>query len=152
MNLSKAYDEAHPGAVLLHQGETYIVSDLDLESLTANVIKEDVDYYTEARKTVDISINSEQQCKKLGEVLLTVGGVEVTEYYSKYQLKRYDKIIDSQPLALPPLNFRTTGMWFIIPDGIVNLIHDRGLDFKGGIHGLEHAMIAMTPIHAMCDR
>ncbi len=27
-----------------------------------------------------------------------------------------------------------------------------GLDFAGGIHAVEHAMIAMSPIYAMCDR
>ena len=34
---AKACDEAYKGAVLLHQGETYIVEELDLKRLTAKV-------------------------------------------------------------------------------------------------------------------
>jgi DEAD/DEAH box helicase domain-containing protein len=51
LTLNKAYEEAHAGAVLLHQGETYISEELNLEQLTAKVRKEDVNYYTEALKT-----------------------------------------------------------------------------------------------------
>jgi DEAD/DEAH box helicase domain-containing protein len=43
-------------------------------------------------------------------------------------------------------------MWFIIPDEIKKEIEDQQLDFDGGLHAVEHAMIAMSPIFAMCDR
>jgi DEAD/DEAH box helicase domain-containing protein len=43
-------------------------------------------------------------------------------------------------------------MWFTIPDEIRNEIEERGLDFEGGLHAVEHAMIAMAPLYAMCDR
>jgi DEAD/DEAH box helicase domain-containing protein len=43
-------------------------------------------------------------------------------------------------------------MWFIIPPEIRQKIEDSGLDFDGGIHAVEHAMIAMSPMFAMCDR
>ncbi|MEJ2281885.1 MAG: DEAD/DEAH box helicase, partial [Candidatus Bathyarchaeota archaeon] len=48
--LTKAYQEVHQGAVLLHQGETYISEELNLKNLTAKVRQENVDYYTEALK------------------------------------------------------------------------------------------------------
>ncbi|MGC9060989.1 MAG: Zn-binding domain-containing protein, partial [Thermoplasmata archaeon] len=31
-------------------------------------------------------------------------------------------------------------------------IKDVGLDFAGGLHGIEHAMIGIMPFHVMCDR
>ena len=31
-------------------------------------------------------------------------------------------------------------------------IEAQNLDFDGGIHAVEHSMIAMSPIFAMCDR
>jgi DEAD/DEAH box helicase domain-containing protein len=43
-------------------------------------------------------------------------------------------------------------MWFTIPNEIKDEIQRTGLDFEGGIHAIEHAMIAMAPIYAMCDR
>ena len=56
LTLNKAYEEAHDGAVLLHQGETYISEELDLDELTAKVRQENVNYYTEALKDVDVAI------------------------------------------------------------------------------------------------
>jgi len=43
-------------------------------------------------------------------------------------------------------------MWFTISDEIKTEIEDKGLDFEGGLHAVEHAMIAISPIYAMCDR
>jgi DEAD/DEAH box helicase domain-containing protein len=43
-------------------------------------------------------------------------------------------------------------MWFIIPEVVRQEIEDSGLDFDGGIHAVEHAMIGMSPMFAMCDR
>ena len=75
-----------------------------------------------------------------------------TETYHEYVIKTYDEVIERKPLNLPPLSFSTVGMWFIIPEKIREEIEDKGLDFDGGLHAVEHAMIAMSPIFAMCDR
>ena len=151
MDLTKAYNEAHEGAVLLHQGETYVVEDLDLKNLIAKVRQQDVHYYTDSRKTVEIAITKPYEQKQVG-IDISVGEVEVTEIYHSYVLKTYDEVIGRRPLNLPPLNFSTVGMWFIIPEEIGEVLNERGLDFAGGLHAIEHAMIAMTPLYAMCDR
>ena len=40
----------------------------------------------------------------------------------------------------------------MIPEKIKEEIDAQGLDFDGGLHAVEHAMIAMSPMYAMCDR
>ena len=149
--LTKAYEEVHAGAVLLHQGETYLSEELDLNNLTAKVRREDVSYYTEAKKTVDVAIKNKLEEKQIG-VTVGLGELATTEMYHEYVVKTYDEVVDRKPLYLPPLSFSTVGMWFIIPEQIRQEIEDKGLDFDGGIHAVEHAMIAMSPIFAMCDR
>jgi DEAD/DEAH box helicase domain-containing protein len=151
LTLNKAYEEAHVGAVLLHQGETYISEELDLNQLTAKVRQENVNYYTEALKTVEVAIKKTLEEKQNG-VAVGIGELSTTEIYHTYITKSYDEIIERKPLNLPPLSFSTVGMWFIIPAEIKTEIEDRGLDFDGGLHATEHAMIAMSPIFAMCDR
>ncbi len=151
MDLTKAYNEAHKGAVLLHQGETYIVEALDLKNSLAKVRKEDVDYYTETLKISDIRINETIEEKDIG-IILGIGDVEVTEYYQGFRLKKFDTVIGYKSLDLPPLTFESVGMWFTIPDEIRNKVESENLDFQGGIHAVEHAMIAITPFHVMCDR
>ena len=151
LTLNKAYEEVHAGAVLLHQGETYISEKLNLEDLTAQVRQENVNYYTEALKDVDVAITKTFEEKK-DSVKVGLGELSITEFYHTYVTKTYDEVIKRQPLHLPPLSFSTVGMWFIIPDEIRLEIEAKGLDFAGGLHAVEHAMIAMSPIFAMCDR
>lgn len=152
LELTKAYEEAHEGAVLLHQGETYVVEHLDLNNLIATVRKKDVSYNTEARKTVDITIMKtyDEKCKnfKIG-----FGEVQVTEKYHQFVIKNSEVILSIEPLSLPPLTFSTVGMWFTIPEKIKNFVQKTmQWDFSGGLHAVEHAIIAMAPLYAMCDR
>ena len=56
MDRGQAYREAHEGAVLLHQGETYIVDSMDLKKGVVRVNKTDVDFYTQVMKETFVSI------------------------------------------------------------------------------------------------
>ena len=149
--LTKAYEEVHEGAVLLHQGETYISEELNLNSLTAKVRQEDANYHTEAKKTVDVAVKKVHEQKQSG-VNLGLGELAITEFYYEFLIKTYDEIIGREPLELPPLNFSTVGMWFTVPDEIKAEVEHQELNFEGGLHAVEHAMIAMAPMFAMCDR
>ena len=80
-----------------------------------------------------------------------LGKVDVTEYYLEYRIMQNEKMISKHPLNLPPLNFPSVGFWFTIPSSIVSRIRSSGLDLAGGLHAIEHAMIAISPLHAMCD-
>ncbi|HEC86665.1 MAG TPA: DEAD/DEAH box helicase, partial [Thermoplasmatales archaeon] len=90
MDRTQAYREAHKGAVLLHQGETYIVEDLDLENCIIQVKKKDVDYFTEAMKIIDIKITRELEKKMLGDFIISLGDVTVSEQYVGYKVVKYD--------------------------------------------------------------
>lgn len=57
-----------------------------------------------------------------------------------------------EPIDLPPLNFKTEGTWIEIPSDVIEEVEGKGPDPDGGLHAVEHAMIAMTPFHSMCDR
>ena len=41
---------------MLHQGETFVVNEMDLETHTIRVTETDVDYYTQPLKEADLSI------------------------------------------------------------------------------------------------
>ncbi|MHA1972663.1 MAG: DEAD/DEAH box helicase [Candidatus Hodarchaeales archaeon] len=151
MDITQAYREAHEGAILLHQGEPYKVTQLDLNKLEAHVEETEEGYYTTAVKTIEIFVNEIIETKNIG-IKVALGKVNVSEYYNYYKILRYDKQIDQKPLNLPPLHFPTVGFWFTIPQRIVDTINEQGLDIAGAIHAIEHAMIAVAPLHAMCDQ
>ena len=152
MDRVQAYREAHDGAIMLHQGVTYIVTEMDLASHTIRVAEADVDYYTQPMKEVDLSILGTTEKRTVNGAECAFGDVEVTERYTCYKIKRKDTILGVEPLNLPPLTFRTKAFWFVLPEGAEQRPVTAGLDLAGGLHGAEHAIIAMMPLFVMCDR
>jgi len=152
MDRAQAYREAHTGAVMLHQGETFIVSEMDLESHVVRITETDVDYYTQPLKRVDLSVIEVQETRAVQGARCAFGEVEVTEQYTGYKIKRKDTIIGVEPLDLPQITFRTKAFWFVPVPETEQRITGSNLDFAGGLHGAEHAIIAMMPLHVMCDR
>jgi len=152
MDRQQAYREAYKGAVLLHQGETYLVKDLDLKNLIIEIEKKDVDYYTQVMEIANIKILEEAKRKRINQFIVSLGKVEVKEKYIKYKIMKYDKVLAMENLNLPPLDFKTTALWLTLPEEIREEVKSKGLDFAGGLHGLEHALIGIMPFYVMCDR
>ncbi|WP_292424327.1 DEAD/DEAH box helicase [Methanoregula sp.] len=152
MDRAQAYREAHKGAIMLHQGETYVVNEMDLETHTVRVTETDVDYYTQPLKEVDLRVIETLEIRDVNRVKCAFGDVEVTEQFTGYKIKKGDTILGVEPLSLPPLTFRTKAFWLILPDPVAAAVSAAGLDLAGGLHGAEHALIALMPLHVMCDR
>lgn len=152
MDRGQAYREAHKGAIMLHQGETFFVNDMDLETHTIRVTETSVDYYTQPLQEVDLKILETLETKEISGMKCSFGDVEVTEHFTGYKIKRRDTIIGIEPLSLPPLTFRTRAFWFVPPPHVEQRVNAAGLDLAGGLHGAEHATIALMPLHVMCDR
>jgi DEAD/DEAH box helicase domain-containing protein len=115
---SQMYREAHPGAVLINKGETYIVDNVNLKSNFVNVIKHKVNYHTSVLKNVNINIISKIRREEIGDFTVHFGELEVSEDYHHYKKIQFSKTVGSYILDLPPLNFRTKGLWFTIPDSV----------------------------------
>ncbi len=60
-----AFYQLHTEAVYLHLGETYFVKKLDLEKRQSFVVKEDVDYYTQAVDDTSIVVRETELTKPL---------------------------------------------------------------------------------------
>ena len=148
----RALSTAHPGAILLHQGESYRIETLDLEHAIAHATPEITDHYTESLRHADIKILADQGRRRVGEVTVTHGRVRVTETFYAYQIKAYDQVLATKPLDLPPHEFDTTAAWLTMPPGLAARIRAAARDYAGGLHAAEHALIHMMPLLAMCDR
>ncbi len=66
VDAAAAHGTAHAGAVYLHQGETWLVTELDLEESVAVVVPADPDYSTSAREITDIEILAEREAVTRG--------------------------------------------------------------------------------------
>lgn len=150
IELTRAYREAHSGAVYLHNGEMYVIKELNLAEGTAIATKEDVDYYTDTLKTEDVKILEVKETKKFDKFKLNFGMVSVTETYKGYRRKKGNETLAFEELHLPPLVFTTESVWVELNDSVVRKVKDENFDFDGAIHAAEHALIALSPLFAMC--
>ena len=144
----------HPGAIYLHQGESYLVTRLDLDAQTAYARPVDVDYYTQPRDITDVRIIRHLRSRRLRTARAYYGQVKVTEQVIGYTRKQQftDTVLSREPLDLPSQSFVTTGLWFDVPARVVEAVQRRGLDLHGGLHAVEHSSIGILPLFSMCDR
>ncbi|MFC1941596.1 DEAD/DEAH box helicase [Chloroflexota bacterium] len=151
---SVAFFQIHPGAIYLHQGESYLVTKLDLTNLVAYAEPTWVNYYTVTKELHDLRVVKEKQGKTLGQVNVHVGDVEVTVSVVGFKKKRQftEEVIGDESLDLPPQTFSTVALWFDLPPQAFSRVADANLDLAGGLHAAEHAAIGILPLFALCDR
>ncbi len=143
----------HPGAVYLHQGETYLVDSLDLEDGVAFVHAEDPGYSTYAREVTDITVTGDGERLDYGPVTLGLVPVSVTRRVVGY-LRRAPsgEVIDFIELEAPEHILPTMAvMYTVTPDALqAGGIGPAGI--PGSLHAAEHAAIGLLPLVASCDR
>jgi DEAD/DEAH box helicase domain-containing protein len=149
-----AFMQLHPGAIYLHQGEPYLITDLDLESHTAYATLTDAPYYTEVRDFTETRVLNVFKHKEAGTTTAHLGEVNVSIHVVGFKRKAHytDDVLGEEYIQLPPQSFDTISLWFDVPPDTLRLIHDEKLDLAGGLHAVEHAAIGLLPLFALCDR
>jgi DEAD/DEAH box helicase domain-containing protein len=153
----RAVHECHPGAVYLHQGRQFEVTALDLSQRKVRARPVEVDYYTQTTGEKETEILHCHAFRVVQRTVARLGRLKVTERVTGFEKRRIfgQDRIGSYPLDLPPHTFETQGLWFEIPERLrdhVKHVAPGGLHFMGGIHAVEHAMIGLFPLFALCDR
>lgn len=143
----------HPGAVYLHQGESYVVDSLDLDDGVAFVHAEDPGYSTFAREITDITVTGPGERVDYGPVTLGFVPVSVTHQVVGYLRRQMSgEVIDFVELDMPRQSLPTmAAMYTISPDAL----QDSGIEpsrVPGSLHAAEHAAIGLLPLVASCDR
>jgi DEAD/DEAH box helicase domain-containing protein len=150
----RAFGTLHPGAVYLHQGEQYLVRELDLAGRVALVEEADPDYYTQARDVTDIRIVDVLDDRPLGDADVAFGDVHVTNEVVGFVRKSVasGEIVGDEELTLPPVTLETRATWWTLPPGLIAAASVGSRDLAGGIHAAEHCAIGLLPLVATCDR
>lgn len=152
---TRVFSEAHPGAVYLIRGESYVVVELDMAGCRAWVKREPVDYYTDPLTVTDVRIGTVLSSRKIGDAELYLGQVTVTEQVVGYRAIRLfsgRETLFEQALDLPARHFPTVAFWVVVP--LMRALEIVGSfdELPGGLHAAEHACIGLLPLLALCDR
>jgi DEAD/DEAH box helicase domain-containing protein len=143
----------HPGAVYLHQGESYLVDSLDFEDGIAFVRAEDPGYTTSARDVTEIVVTGQGTRRTFGSVTIGLVPVSVSHTVVGYLRRRLNgEVIDFVDLDMPTQTLDTmAAMCTITPEAL----QDNGIEplrVPGSLHAAEHAAIGLLPLVASCDR
>jgi DEAD/DEAH box helicase domain-containing protein len=151
---SVAFFMIYPGAIYLHQGDSYLIKELDFARRIAWAEQCHVDYYTQTTEVHDIRIVKTLEEKDCQGVKVYFGDVDVSITVVGFKRRKQftDELMTEELLDLPTQDFPTKALWFDLPQEATRKIASAGLDFHGGLHACEHAAIAILPLFALCDR
>jgi DEAD/DEAH box helicase domain-containing protein len=154
MDENRVFSQAHPGAVYLHQGDSYVIDELDIDNRLVRARADEVGYYTQPEEDTNIDVLEVLRVGTVGRFGHRLGEVEVESHVTGFKRKKIGdrSVVSYEPLDLPPRRYATQAIWFTVDEG---LLRDSGIvdaDLPGTLHAAEHTGIAMLPLFAICDR
>lgn len=143
----RALQYAHEGAVYMHRAKTYVVERLDLHRSEAHMQEREPGYYTQpvvqslVQPTLELA----------SEAQFDLCGMNVTSAVVGFRKLAQDgrQILGEETMELPPQSYDTIGVR-ISPGQEWSPNEDPRL--IGAVHGMEHALMAVAPVLASCDR
>ena len=151
---AQALPQAHPGAVYVHQGRSFVIEDLSLDDGVVLASPAAPPYYTQARQTTSIEVLDTVSSQAWGRFHLHFGQVEVTSAVVGFQRKALgtSEVISDEPLNLPPSTLQTQAVWITAPETALSAAGVVPEHVPGALHAAEHAMIGLLPLIASSDR
>jgi DEAD/DEAH box helicase domain-containing protein len=126
---ASAFWMVHPEAIYLHEGQAYLVEELDLEQHIAWLRAVEVDYYTQPRSETTVQLlgkfDEVKACgatKAHGEIAVTsqVIGFRKVKWFTQEQLGLGE-------VSLPPTELVTTGYWVTLAEETVARLREQGV-------------------------
>ncbi|HSH00950.1 MAG TPA: DEAD/DEAH box helicase [Anaerolineae bacterium] len=129
VDVESAPSLVHEGAIYMHQARSYLVQSLDWEGLLAEVVPQEVDYYTRASLNSQIqSLEAEMEVAE-GDIYRAFGDVLVVTQATGYRkVKRYSQeTLGFGEIDLPPLELLTSGYWLVLGEDLTKRLLAEGV-------------------------
>jgi DEAD/DEAH box helicase domain-containing protein len=109
----------HPGAIYLHEAQSYFIEDLDLEQHIARLKPIASDHYTEPLRGTEVTVMGESDQAVISGGEKKWGGLQVTTQVTGFRKRRWytHENLGEEPLDLPPTDLQTTGYWISLSKG-----------------------------------
>lgn len=119
----------HPQAVYLHQGQSYIVEELNFEKKLVRLSVFNGDYYTQPLMEQTIQKISEEKNRPVFGGIIHFGEIEATQQLKGFRKLSWQSrdILTTEELQLPPRILRTVGYWIEINSQALELLSENNL-------------------------
>ncbi|KAJ4713250.1 ATP-dependent helicase [Melia azedarach] len=156
---SKAFFQVYEGAVYMHQGNTYLVKELNISNKTALCQKADLKYFTKTRDYTDIhviggniayptKVSKDQSSRTTAQA--HVCNVTTT-WFGFHRLWRGTGIIfDTVELYLPKYTYESQAVWIQVPQSVKAMVEQK-FSFRSGLHAACHALLHVVPLYIRCN-
>ncbi|MFA5585714.1 MAG: DEAD/DEAH box helicase [Saccharofermentanales bacterium] len=136
MDETQAFREIHEGAIYMHDGQSYQVLTLNLQSRTAQAKAIDENFYTVPHSETILSIIKEQKGRPVGRTRCSFGDVKVNYIvggYKKLQFHNHQNLGYQELESKLSKSFDTEGVWIDLPQNVED-IYRRFTPFKINIY------------------
>jgi|GEM_PF-128163 len=154
LNKYDAQPIIHPNAIYMHQGETYLVLELDLDRNLCMVKRVETDYYTQPLGGTDVHhIDQPLRERDLGTAKAYFG--EVTAYFTTDLYERIHfytlDAISRHEVNIPTYQLETMAFWITPNEDIVRKMVEDGLDVHKALMGIGYATRMILPLFLQCE-
>ncbi|NHI20060.1 DEAD/DEAH box helicase [Phycicoccus endophyticus] len=148
-----AHSQVHTGAVHVHQGEAWVVTELDLEARVAHVVRGDPGWSTQAESVSRFDILATERSAQRARVVTSFGTVRVTSRVTGFTRRLPGgEVVGRHALDLPERTLTTKAVWWTVEPEVLTAAGVEEAAVPGALHGAEHAAIGMLPLVATSDR
>jgi DEAD/DEAH box helicase domain-containing protein len=119
----------HPGAIYLHEGQSYLVKTLDLDQSEARLVPSNEEYFTETKNQTEVEKISVLETSSIPRGEKMWGEIRVTSQVVGFRKIHWitRETLGQETLDLPPNQLRTTGYWFTLEDDAINYLRQNQL-------------------------
>ncbi|KAL6234614.1 hypothetical protein BDW75DRAFT_231007 [Aspergillus navahoensis] len=162
---SRAFFTLYEGGIFLHQGQTYLVKELNPDRFFARVVRVTVDWNTMQRDYTDIDpIETEHmrlittrstptttntrspEREREKAIRAFFGPIRIhAVVYGFFKIDKRGRILDAVAVDNPPITIMTKGMWLDVPKVALEILESRRLNIAAAIHAAEHAILSLLP-------
>lgn len=145
--------QLHDKAIYLHGGQPYLVERLRWEDRQADVVRTQVDYYTDATEKVDIEVLEDESRGWLGPAEVFQGELALiikAVLFKKIKWETGDNVGFGQ-IDTPEIEMHTQGGWLLFDSLRMNPpVEDSWLGLV--LDGLAYCLHHVAPATILCDR
>ncbi|MEO8355940.1 MAG: DEAD/DEAH box helicase [Chloroflexota bacterium] len=118
----------HPGAIYLHEAQSFFVKELNLEDHIARLKPIESDYYTEPLRTTEVTVLSTSAEAVVLGAEKKWGELQVTTQVTGFRKRRWytHENLGEEPLDLPSTDLQTTGYWVSLSGETISHLRDLG--------------------------
>lgn len=142
----------HENAIYMHEARQYQVEKLDYDGCKAYIRAVDVDYYTDADLNVSLHILDDLEQKTMPNgVGVCLGELRVSTIVKMFKKMKLDthENLGFGPVRLPQTDMHTVGMWWTVPDSVVDRYGNDEL--QGALVGAANLLSIVAPLYLMCS-